>query len=269
MKARVLTALILIPVVLAVMMSANPAPILVLAALAAGISYHELALLGGRPGFLIPFFPVLALISAGAFGIFAPGPLSIGLLLVLSMAGVLSAPLWIQQKNRVLLELSSLWCICPLLAIAALHTLYAPPHSLWDVRTPVLLVLLPLWIGDSLAYFVGKAVGKHLLAPKISPKKTVEGAIANLAGCTLGAWGVGALLGVPAWISLVTGALAGVLGQVGDLFESSLKRTAGLKDTGALLPGHGGVLDRIDSLLLAAPFQALFLSLFWTSNIGR
>jgi len=108
--------------------------------------------------------------------------------------------------------------------------------------------------GDTAAYYVGKTFGRHKLSPGISPGKTVEGAIGGLAGNLV--LGVLFKMGFPEfgwgyWIILII--VMGVLGQVGDLFESTLKRSAQLKDSGSILPGHGGVLDRIDALLFAAP----------------
>ena len=121
------------------------------------------------------------------------------------------------------------------------------------------MALVPVWAGDIAAIFAGRAFGKRLLMPKVSPKKTVEGSIANLAAAVLTAWLLGRLLGLPDARSLGAGLAAGTLGQAGDLFESWLKRRAGVKDSGTLLPGHGGVLDRIDSVLFAAPAVALIL----------
>jgi phosphatidate cytidylyltransferase len=109
--------------------------------------------------------------------------------------------------------------------------------------------------GDTAAYYVGKKFGRHKLSPEISPGKTMEGAIGGLAGnlvlgvlfkiCCFPEFGWGS------WIVLVVA--MGVLGQVGDLFESTLKRSAQIKDSGSIFPGHGGLLDRIDALLFAAP----------------
>ena len=124
----------------------------------------------------------------------------------------------------------------------------------------LLMALVPLWVGDSMAYFVGKAWGRHKLAPAISPNKTVEGAVANLVGCVAAGWGLGFWLGVPVLASIAVGLSAGVFGQAGDLLQSRLKRTAGVKDSGSLLPGHGGVLDRMDSFLFSSyPSMMLLL----------
>ena len=130
--------------------------------------------------------------------------------------------------------------------------------GLWCL-SPALMALVPVWAGDIAAIFAGKAFGRHPLAPKVSPKKTVEGSVANLLAAVLAAWLLGRLLGLPNVRSLGAGVAVGILGQAGDLFESWLKRRAGVKDSGTLLPGHGGVLDRIDSVLFAAPAVAVIL----------
>ena len=119
----------------------------------------------------------------------------------------------------------------------------------------VLFVVGVTWVGETAAYVVGSTLGRHKLASIISPRKTVEGAIAQVVasigtGAALGAWllpACGSILAVGA------GALLGVIGQFGDLAESAIKRSVGTKDTGRLIPGHGGVLDRIDSLLFNLP----------------
>jgi phosphatidate cytidylyltransferase len=119
----------------------------------------------------------------------------------------------------------------------------------------VLLLVWVTWLGETAAYLVGSVAGRHALAPRVSPKKTVEGALAQLvvsvvAAVIARAWFFPAL-SLPGAVTV--GALLGVTGQVGDLVESALKRSVGTKDTGSLIPGHGGVLDRIDSLLFNTP----------------
>jgi phosphatidate cytidylyltransferase len=117
----------------------------------------------------------------------------------------------------------------------------------------VLFVVFTTWICDVGAFLVGRRFGKQKLAPAISPGKTVEGSVGGWL-CAVGtAWLFGMGLGLDARIACLLGALVGVLAQVGDLCESALKRDLGIKDFGGLLPGHGGVLDRFDSLLLTAP----------------
>ena len=117
----------------------------------------------------------------------------------------------------------------------------------------LLFVLVLVWAGDSAAFVVGKLMGRHLLAPAISPKKTWEGAVANVAGTILAAYVFSKWMPRLSSYLLVLAVLVSVAGQIGDLFESAWKRGAGVKDSGSLLPGHGGILDRIDALLLAVP----------------
>jgi phosphatidate cytidylyltransferase len=118
----------------------------------------------------------------------------------------------------------------------------------------VLTVVLAIWVGDSVALFAGRRFGKLKLAPTISPNKSREGAFGGIvASMVIGAvsfqtFGLGNW-----WVGLVAGAAIGVAGQIGDLAESVLKRQAGVKDSGSVVPGHGGILDRIDALLFALP----------------
>jgi len=120
-------------------------------------------------------------------------------------------------------------------------------------RQLVLLTLCMMWAGDTFAYFAGKAFGRMPMAPQLSPKKTWEGAFANLIGSLLVGIAFARWMQLDATTMLIVAALANVAGQAGDLVKSAYKRGAAVKDSGSLLPGHGGVLDRIDSLILASP----------------
>jgi phosphatidate cytidylyltransferase len=117
-----------------------------------------------------------------------------------------------------------------------------------------LTVVLAVWVGDSVALLIGRALGKRKLAPMISPNKSQEGALGGLlasvtvAAVSFQAFGLGDW-----WMGLIAGAVIGFAGQIGDLAESLLKRQVGVKDSGSIVPGHGGILDRIDALLFAFP----------------
>jgi len=126
----------------------------------------------------------------------------------------------------------------------------------------VLLMIVLIWICDSAAYYSGRAIGKTPLAPAISPNKTVEGAIGGIIGTLLAAVLAKIfLLTFLSWMDIMAFALiASVVGQLGDLVESSIKRSVDVKDSGALLPGHGGFLDRFDSIILATPVYYLYLT---------
>lgn len=146
----------------------------------------------------------------------------------------------------------------------------------------VLFLMVCVWSGDIAALYVGKAFGKHKLAPRLSPGKTWEGSIASIVGSIAAAglviW-IGDLLTArgnlilhitePIWQTLVLAAILNVAAQLGDLLESAVKRGAGVKDSGTMLPGHGGILDRIDALLLAAPVLWFALVIKDYLGLGR
>jgi phosphatidate cytidylyltransferase len=125
----------------------------------------------------------------------------------------------------------------------------------------VVYVLAVVWAGDTAAYYVGTAFGAHALAPSVSPKKSVEGAVASLVAGALAAGVVGLLLPLPHSVgaSVALGLVLNAAAQLGDLAESLFKRCAGIKDSGDVFPGHGGVLDRIDGFLFVLPLYAAFL----------
>ena len=129
----------------------------------------------------------------------------------------------------------------------------------------LLFLFAILWVGDSAALFVGKAIGKHKLAPSVSPNKTVEGFIGGLAGAVV----VGVIMyiwkfNIIAWYHIMLIAIGcSIFGQLGDLVESMWKRSLNIKDSSNIIPGHGGILDRFDSLLFAAPFMYIYLLLLY------
>jgi phosphatidate cytidylyltransferase len=124
------------------------------------------------------------------------------------------------------------------------------------------MLFLTVWSCDTAAYFAGRSFGKHKLNPEVSPKKTWEGAVAGFFAAVIISFLLRALFvpdDMPFWGALLLGAAAGVTGQISDLAESVLKRSAGVKDSSSLLPGHGGILDRFDSYLLLAPLYYYIL----------
>ncbi len=142
--------------------------------------------------------------------------------------------------------------------LAAFYS-FSPWHFAVELRhisVHLLFFALALnWVGDSAAFYVGRRFGRHKLAPAISPGKSWEGAAASVAGSVcFGLMYLGNTMpNIPLWAIVGMAALGNIFGQFGDLFESAVKRGAGLKDSGTLLPGHGGVLDRLDSSMFAVP----------------
>ena len=150
------------------------------------------------------------------------------------------------------------------LALTIRLTLVVDPFSSMTQYNGLLLlaIFIFIWVNDTGAYLVGSRWGKRRLAPNISPKKSVEGSIGGLLLVLLSAVILRLLLFPElSWLRiLLIAAVVAIFGTIGDLFESSLKRRAGVKDSGKLIPGHGGILDRIDSLLLAVPAVYLLLA---------
>lgn len=169
------------------------------------------------------------------------------------------AAVWVRQypskdywyKQGILLAVGAIVLVSAIVAMYALWRL-----SAWWL----LYVFLLVWCADSGAYFVGRKLGKTKLAPNVSPNKSVEGLVGGIAVASFVAVGVGIYLKLSTFALVAFLGLSGVTvgaSVLGDLFESMLKRRAGVKDSGTILPGHGGVLDRIDSLLSATPIFAL------------
>ncbi|WP_223066806.1 phosphatidate cytidylyltransferase [Paenibacillus caui] len=240
-------------------------PFGLLALLMALIGYYEFVKMTGVSPF--GFAPLIG--YAGVFLFFLPwGSLSLPLdwntssliwLLMLIFAGVT-----VFSKNRFtikdasLLFLGAVYVGVGFSSIASLRD-SADGHGLfWTF-----LLLSSIWASDAGAYFVGKAIGKNKLWPAISPNKTVEGALGGVAIAILTAIVFalcsGGLLSVPR--AVLIGACAAVVGQIGDLIQSAYKRVYGLKDSGNLLPGHGGILDRCDSWIAVFPFVHLLMLL--------
>ena len=282
---RVVTAVILIPIVL---IAALRAPVPVLAVLVAAV-----AILTLREYFdltahynIQPFRQPLYVITVLAFVAIAVQTGSTYLVATVQMlfgiaAGVVAAGLFFLALG---MRRESLATAFPASAAAALGIAYivAPLAMLVQLRQQgsgaflILYLLIVVWTGDTVAYYTGRALGRHKMAPRISPGKTWEGAVGSIVGAVIAGTLVfayspqisSALIGAgllqrdqaymppelaPLWHSAALSAGINVAAQIGDLAESLIKRGAGVKDSGSLLPGHGGMLDRIDALLFAAP----------------
>jgi phosphatidate cytidylyltransferase len=149
-----------------------------------------------------------------------------------------------------------------LLLVAVPLSFAVPLHNSPPQGHRLLLFALTItWAGDTVAYFVGRSLGRHPLAPKISPKKTWEGSLGGLLGSLVIAYAFHFWLSIPLPHLFAMALLGNVAGQIGDLLESACKRSAGVKDSGGLLPGHGGILDRIDALILCIPVIWYYLVL--------
>ncbi len=267
MRDRILTILAILPPVLLVLFCNLLWPSGILAILVYWISRRELAAAFRGNASMVPWLagPLLglglhALTLRHWEGRF-PAVVAAGL--VGSALGVYGCTRLMRHGAKPLnLALGELWIAAPLLSLTAIQRMgEASDPRLWRMDNWVLIATLPVWVGDTMGILIGRTFGKHPLWPELSPKKTWEGSIGNLLGALAFAIWLGAAMRIPFWASFFAGLSCGLMGQAGDLFESTLKRVAGVKDTGSLLPGHGGMLDRIDSILGNAAIVGLILLL--------
>ena len=258
---RVLSALVLLPILIGAVWFLPPAATLVIALVAAALAFQEYATIARALGAHVP----LAVTGAGVLAACAAvGGGFIPVEVVLMSASIALASLAVAsgQPGPAILRdtaasmLPIVYIGLPLGALAAVRAIGG--------REALLLLIVTIVVSDSAQYYTGRAFGRRPLAPSISPKKTVEGAIGGLV------FGTAAMVAGGLWIfpgadllllGLASASIA-ALGMVGDLFESLLKRSAGVKDSSHLIPGHGGVLDRIDSWLFAAPVFYVFVRYF-------
>jgi phosphatidate cytidylyltransferase len=271
LRARLATAAVAIPLLLAIIFlgpSWGWGALVSVIALLAILEYLRLAfadrvgprLVGGALG--------VAIVSAA---LSAPTP---GLWLVASLAAIL--PVSMAYVVLVRDDLQGGLTDVGLIAIGLLYGGLLLPHFYWLRQLPegaawVTFVIAIGMAGDSGGYFVGHALGRHKLAPRVSPGKTVEGALGIVAASLLCA-AVAKLVLFPAhgWGEILgLGAVMSIIGQVGDLGESVMKRAFGAKESGALFPGHGGVLDRIDSLLFPVALVYYYLVASGVSDVAR
>jgi phosphatidate cytidylyltransferase len=256
--SRVLSTLLLLPVVVGSIWFLPPVATLTLAEIAAVLAVLEYVHLAQALGAYVPRSIAVASVVATCTAVARPDvPLDLVLLTVLIVTGALAVaaaspgPAVLRDVAATLFPVAYIGL--PLGAIAAIRAIAG--------REALLLLIAAIIISDSAQYYTGRAFGRSPLAPSISPKKTREGAIGGIlfgtAAMAIGGWRL-----FPAAhpaILILCAATVVVLGIEGDLFESLLKRSAGVKDSSALIPGHGGILDRIDSWLFAAPVYYAFV----------
>jgi phosphatidate cytidylyltransferase len=258
LTARVLTAVVLVPVILALIFWPRHEGWWVFTMIALGASAYEVASMAQKEKLRsdVGLAVVLAL-GLGAliywYAVDAPWAVLLGLVgCVVTIFGyVMLRPRNIETSAR---RVSALFVA--VFYTGLLFPFWALLKRLPDGSFWVLLTCTIVWFGDTGAYFTGKYLGRHKLYPKVSPKKTWEGALGG-AVASLGACLLAYFWYLPALELFDVFALAlpaAVLGQVGDLCESLLKRSYGVKDSGRLLPGHGGALDRLDALIFATPY---------------
>lgn len=256
LRARLWTAAVALPVVLAAITFLPSAGFSVFIALLGGWSLYEVVSMTATSGLIsllvlpgLGVVPLLAMLAAGDGGLWVlPAVVTAmmsALVVLVGISGAENTP-----KGAPLEIAGALW-------VGVLFPYFALLRNLGGGIAAILMMLLVVIASDTGAYFGGRAFGAHKLAPRVSPNKTIEGSIAGLiasigAGLILRPWAL------PHWSPPATAAFSGIIGvlaQVGDLAGSAFKRVAGVKDSGWIFPGHGGLLDRTCSLVFAAAFS--------------
>lgn len=279
---RVATAVVLIPLVLLSVFRAPAWLFIILLGTIALLAANEYLSIVGAYG-LKPFRWLTLIMIAAQFAIAAQESLSSSFLhasafaffevvlvtgaLVMVAAAMVYSDLKVALPSAALSVFALLYVAFPLLSMAD-QVMPSDALNLPQLgRFRIFALLLFVWAGDGFAYYIGKGLGRRPMAPRISPKKTWEGAAGSVVGSLVAAVAVWAISTKTSWrlssppsvLSWVAAAiLVNFAAQVGDLVESMMKRGAGVKDSGSLLPGHGGILDRIDALLFAAPVMCYY-----------
>ncbi|MCX7830645.1 MAG: phosphatidate cytidylyltransferase [Acidobacteria bacterium] len=262
---RVLTTLVLLPIFIFIVVSKQIyyfAGLTFLGAILAQVEYFKIVEKIG-----IKTYKTISLLWTLSFLCVALWPKSLQLEIVISAGFLILVVVVIFSKMSMkeIFESVSM-TLLGVFYIGFFLAYFIALKSQGDERGKDLLLLLTftVWAGDTLAYIIGSWIGKHKLAPTISPKKSWEGAIANVLASVLAAYisSLTFIQRIELKDAIILGILISVVGQFGDLFESVLKRAAEIKDSSNILPGHGGILDRIDSLVLTAPILYYYHQVF-------
>lgn len=254
LKQRVITALVLVALLLGVMLGLPPVATAWLVTVLVLVGAWEWAVFAGArsPIARLAYAAAIGAAVAGCYFAYQHTPGLVRAVMTMSMAWWLLAFLWVclapARVHALAAGVAGFLALVPCW-LALVHVTLITGSPRW-----VLFTLALVWAADTGAFFAGKWLGRVPLAPRVSPKKTWEGVIGGITTAALVAWIAAPYLPVaPGWPFVLTCVAVAALSVVGDLTESMLKRAVGLKDSGGVFPGHGGMLDRIDSVTAAAP----------------
>jgi phosphatidate cytidylyltransferase len=283
---RVATAVVLIPIVLALVLRAPIAALAAVAGLVALLAVEELLRLSEAYGirplrwptliFVALFFLLLGFDVGGGKPLLSTAAFACGATLAATLAAFFFLSIAMRRVDLTGAFPAALVSAFAFIYVSLPLAMLVQIRQQWSGAFLVLYLLLVVWAGDIFAYFIGRSLGRTLMSPRISPQKTWEGALASMAASLIVGMllynyalpissallkahlitrenGFFALQNPPLWPALLLSALINIAAQLGDLVESLIKRGAGVKDSGTILPGHGGMLDRVDALLFAAP----------------
>lgn len=258
MKTRILSAIIMLPLLALVFIGGR---LLLIACFAIGILgvrefYHGFESLNIRPSYMVANISILGLYAINLFA-----PLNDQLYMLWFLAVIIMSLLYLFNiENREIADAMATMTGIFYVVFLSFHVTLV--EQIGEYGILVWLIFITAFGTDIMAYFTGYALGKHKLAPKISPKKTIEGSIGGILGSVLfsGLFGYFVIPGLLIHC-IILGILGGVIAQFGDLTASIFKRKMGIKDYGNLIPGHGGILDRFDSVLFTAPMVYYYIML--------
>ena len=271
---RILTALVALPILLFTVWSSSPYYFVTLTAIAVLLALGEFYSLAAKarckPQTVTGFGAALVIIASF---IFEEPLLAIGALIGLTIASLIVAVVRAGELKDSLASVSA--TVFGVVYVALLAGCLAGVRMIPDSRFGIThlsskaltMFFAIVMLTDTGAYYTGRTIGRHKLAPRISPGKTIEGAVGGFVMAAVAGYlsKLAFFPEIPTAHCLILGAIIGVVGQIGDLAESLLKRGSNVKDSGNLLPGHGGMLDRIDSILFSAPVLYYYFGLFFAS----
>lgn len=263
---RVISGVIAVPLVLGIILYGHPWLFFILItsiALAAAYEYFAMIANTGVNGFPIEGLALSFILLTGYF--FEPRLLQFFVFLI----PLTLFPVWFFREKNVRVAIDSIaYTLFGIFYTAGLGGYFLLIGNFEGGRQMIVFLLLVIWAGDIMAYYWGKKFGDQKLIEVVSPNKTIAGAVANVAGTLIAASLAGILFfnEIPLIHCLIVAFICGIIGQFGDLAESLIKRNCQVKDSGTLIPGHGGVLDRIDSLLFAGPAFYCYYLLFLAAD---
>ena len=263
---RVISAILTAPLVVGIILYGHPWLFFILITsivLVAAFEYFCMITNTGVVGFLVEGLFLSIILLAGYF--FSPKFLP----LIIFIIPIALFCIWFFREKNVRVALDSIaYTLFGIFYTAGLGGYFLLIGNLQGGRQIIVFILLFIWAGDIMAYYCGQKLGDRKLIEIVSPNKTVAGAVANIAGTLIAALLASKIFfnEIPLTHCLIVAFICGIIGQFGDLVESLIKRNCQVKDSGTLIPGHGGVLDRIDSLLFAGPAFYFYYLLFLAAD---
>lgn len=265
MKTRIVSALvglILLAVVMIFSEQILPLAVFLLSLIGVYEYYHAISKAGYKPVKIIGYISCLVLLIIGYCDILNGKYLSFAIFIMLAILMSL-----VVFKNSIYNIVDISVTVFGVIYVVYLFSFILMTRNLENGGYYIWLIFIGAWSTDTFAYFTGVAFGKRKLIESISPKKTIEGSIGGIIGCVLVTVLFGLYLNrflavVPIYHFILIGILCGIISQVGDLSASAIKRFVNIKDYGNIMPGHGGVLDRVDSILFVAPVIYFYISIF-------